>query len=125
MIDDHVLDIVKKVGLEGLHRTQSREIDHNLIMAFVERWRPETHTFHLPHGETTITLQDMKVLLGIPIDGEPIVARINLGWAIECENMLGIVTDGVVLQGQRIQIKWLLQKVDEALPDGAAEVAVH
>ena len=54
MVDDCVLDIVKIVGLEGLHRTPSREIDHNLIMVFVERWRLETHTFHLPHGETMI-----------------------------------------------------------------------
>ena len=54
VVDDRVLDIVKRVGLEGLYRTPSREIDHNLITAFVERWRLETHTFHLPHGETTI-----------------------------------------------------------------------
>ena len=78
MVDDHILDTVKRVGLEGLHRTPSREIDHNLITAFVERWRPETQTFHLPHGETTITLQDVEVLLGIPIDGEAIIGPIDL-----------------------------------------------
>ena len=108
MVDDCVLDIVKIVGLEGLHRTPSREIDHNLIMVFVERWRLETHTFHLPHGETMITSQDVEVLLEIPIDVETIVARTDLVWAAECENMLGIVTNGVVLQGQWIQIKRLL-----------------
>ena len=84
MADDCVLDIVKRVGLEGLHRTPSREIDHNLITAFVERWQPETHTFHLPHGETTITLQDVEVILGIPIDGEAIVGTTDLTWAAEC-----------------------------------------
>ena len=73
MVDDRVLDIVKRVGLEGLYRTPSREIDHNLITTFIERWRPETHTLHLPHGEITITLQDVEVLLGIPITGEAIV----------------------------------------------------
>ena len=66
----------------------------------------------MPRGETTITLQDVKVLFGIPIDGEPIVARPKLVWTTKCENMLGIVINGVVLQGQRIQIKRLLQKVD-------------
>ncbi|KAK9991461.1 hypothetical protein SO802_026446 [Lithocarpus litseifolius] len=70
-----------------------------------------------------ITLQDVEVLFGIPIDGEEIVGTTALEWA--CENMLGVVTNGVVLQGQRIQIKRILQKVDKGLPDGAAEVAVN
>ena len=107
-MDDRVLDIVKKVGLKGLHGTPSREIDHNLITAVIKQWRLETHTFHLPHGETMIMSQDVEVLLEIPIDGETIVARIDLVWAVECENMLEIVTNGVVLQGQWIQIKRLL-----------------
>ena len=102
MVDDCVLDIVKRVGLEGLYRTSSREIDHNLITAFVERWQSETHTFHLPHGEMTITLQDVEVLLGIPIDGEAIVGTTDKVWATECRSMLGINPTGTVLQGQRI-----------------------
>ena len=51
MLDNRVIDIIKLVGLEGLYRAPSREIDHDLISALVERWRLETHTFHLPHGE--------------------------------------------------------------------------
>ena len=104
VVDDRIVDIVKRVGLEGLYRTLCREIDHNLITAFVEQWRPETHTFHLPHGETTITLQDVEVLLGIPIDDEAIVGTIYMTWAAECQSMLGIATNGTVLKGQRIQI---------------------
>ena len=99
MVDDRVVNIVKRVGLEGLYRTSCREIDHNLITAFVKRWRPETHTFHLPHGETTITLQDVEVILGIPIDGEAIVGTIDKIWATECQSMLGISPTGTVLQG--------------------------
>ena len=125
MVDDCVLDIVKRVGLEGLHRTPSREINHNLITAFVKRWQSETHTFHLPHGEMTITLQDVEVLLGIPINGEAIFGTTDLAWAHKFQNMLGIVTNSVVLQGQRIQIKQPLEKVDERLPDGAAEVTMY
>ena len=110
MVDDRVLDIVKRVRLEGLYRTSSREIDHNLITTFVERWRPETHTFHLPHGETMITLQDVEVLLGIPIDGEAIVGKTDLTWAAECQNLLAIATNVVVLKRQRILINKLLEK---------------
>ena len=94
-------------------------------MAFVEQWRLETHTFHLPHGETTITLQDVEVLLGIPIDGEAIVGTTDLKWAAKCQSMLGIATNSTVLKGQRIKIKKLLDKIDQGLPDDVAEVVVH
>ena len=36
MLDDRVIDIIKLVGLEGLCRAPSREIDHGLISALVE-----------------------------------------------------------------------------------------
>ena len=70
MVDDRVIDIIKGVGLEGLLRTPSREIDHGLITALMEQWQPETHTFHIRHGKVTITLQDVEVLLEHPVDGE-------------------------------------------------------
>ena len=94
-------------------------------MAFVKRWQPETHTFHVPHGETMITLQDVEVILGIPIDGEAIVGTTDLKWAAECRSMLGINPTGVVLKGQRILINKLLEKIDQELPDDAAKVVVH
>ena len=73
MQDNRVINIIKLVGLEGLFRAPSKEIDHCLISALVERWRSETHTFHLPHGEMSITLQDVEVLYGLPIEGEVLV----------------------------------------------------
>ncbi|RYR26902.1 hypothetical protein Ahy_B02g061212 isoform B [Arachis hypogaea] len=30
------------------------------------------HTFNLPWGEFTITLEDVAMQLGLPIDGEPV-----------------------------------------------------
>ena len=52
--------------------TETKAINGSLIAALVERWRPETQTFHLPFGEMTVTLQDVSVLWGLPIQGVPI-----------------------------------------------------
>ena len=68
-----MLDIIKLLRLEGLFRAPSRQIDHCLISALVERWRLKTHTFHIPHGEMSITLQDVEVIYGLSIEGEVLV----------------------------------------------------
>ena len=65
------------------------EVDHALITTLVERWRPETHTFHLPHGEMAITLQDIEVMLGVPIDGLPVTRSVKLDWFALCCDLLG------------------------------------
>ncbi|KAH6827913.1 hypothetical protein C2S53_014875 [Perilla frutescens var. hirtella] len=42
------------------------------IEAFVERWHPETNSFHLPFGEMNITLDDVYCLTGLSIEGRPV-----------------------------------------------------
>jgi hypothetical protein len=44
--------------------------DTPLIIAFMDRWRPETHTFHFPVGEMTLSLEDAAMLGGLPCAGE-------------------------------------------------------
>ena len=53
----------------GPERSRRFPFDRSLLTALVDRWRPETHTFHLPFGEMTPTLQDVAMLLGLPIAG--------------------------------------------------------
>ena len=66
------------------------QLDWHLITALVERWRPKTHTFHMPCGECTITLQDVAVQLGLPVDGEPVVGSLLYDWKVLCEDYLGV-----------------------------------
>jgi hypothetical protein len=37
------------------------------LTTLVDRWHVETHSFHLPCGEMTITLEDMAMIIGLPI----------------------------------------------------------
>lgn len=44
-------------------------------MTLVERWRPETHMFHLPCWEVSIKLQNVVVQLELSIDGDAMTGR--------------------------------------------------
>jgi hypothetical protein len=48
------------------------QLDRSLLAALADRWRPETHTCHLPCGGMASTLQDVSYLLGLPIAGEAV-----------------------------------------------------
>jgi hypothetical protein len=39
--------------------------DAPLIAAFMDWWRPETHTFHFPVGEMTLSLEDPAMFGGL------------------------------------------------------------
>ena len=107
------MQYIDSAGLTGLFKVPDMEVDHALIMALVERWRPETHTFHLPYREMGITLQDIEVMLGIPVDGLPVTGRTNLIWSEVCRDLLGHEPPPVIpnsnkstFTGARIKYKW-------------------
>ncbi|XP_058767247.1 protein MAIN-LIKE 1-like [Vicia villosa] len=50
--------------------TRLARVDTHLLSSFVERWHPETSSFHMPLCEMTITLDDVSCLLHVPIRGE-------------------------------------------------------
>ena len=78
------MQYIDAAGLTGSFKVPDMEVDHALITALVEQWCPETHMFHLPHGEMGITLQDIEVMLGIPIDALPVTGRKNYTWNEVC-----------------------------------------
>ncbi|RYR54522.1 hypothetical protein Ahy_A06g029813 isoform B [Arachis hypogaea] len=72
MLDDRIVPYLQMIGLYLLARLNETwfRLDEPLVSAFVERWQPETHTFHMPFRECTITLQDVAYQLGLPIDSQ-------------------------------------------------------
>ncbi|MFQ6651533.1 hypothetical protein Gotur_023821, partial [Gossypium turneri] len=55
---------------------QGCKLDPKLISALIETWKPETHTFHLLCGECTITLEDVNLQLGLPVDGYAVTGSV-------------------------------------------------
>ncbi|QHO35526.1 uncharacterized protein DS421_9g276190 [Arachis hypogaea] len=74
ILHDRILPYLDRANL--LHVAQLNDywfkLDEPLISAFVERWRLETHTFHMPFGECAVTLQDVAYQFGLPIDGHAV-----------------------------------------------------
>ena len=50
------------------------------MTALTERWHSKTLTFHMAHGELTITLQDAGIILGLPVDGFPFIDQKSRQW---------------------------------------------
>ncbi|RYR72591.1 hypothetical protein Ahy_A02g006816 [Arachis hypogaea] len=44
-----------------------------MLTSLIEKWHPNTHTFHLLTSECTITLEDVAIILGLRSDGMPIL----------------------------------------------------
>lgn len=116
-LDPRIMQCIDVAGLTGLFKVPDMEVDHALITALVERWRPETHTFHFPHGEMGITLQDIEVMLGIPVDGLPVTGSTAKKWNVLCRELLGHEPPPVIpnsnkstLTGARIKYIWLDQQ---------------
>ncbi|KAK5771867.1 hypothetical protein PVK06_048121 [Gossypium arboreum] len=81
-------------------------LDPKLINALIKRWRLETHTFYLPCGECTITLEDVQLQLGLPVDGAALTGTVqstDLG-AI-CYDLLGAIPHNIY--GGNIEMGWL------------------
>ena len=66
-------DVLVAMGLWQVSQMEVHDkLYHALITALVERWRPETHTFHMATSEITVTLQDVATIWGLPIRGLPV-----------------------------------------------------
>ncbi|CAN1192909.1 Protein MAIN-LIKE 2, partial [Linum perenne] len=90
-----------------------------LVTALIERWRPETNTFHLIPGEATITLEDVEVLTGLPIDGFPVTVAVDRrDPGVICEELLGARPPAGSCTGQSVKISWVKGMFDR-LPAGA------
>jgi hypothetical protein len=71
MWDEQYAPFIQRAGFLSLARLVTDSLpmmDSVTLTILVDRWRPETHTFHFLCGETRVTPQDIAMILGLPID---------------------------------------------------------
>lgn len=74
-LPDRLKDRVRAMGFGDFMSIIAFRTDRALICALSERWRDETHTFHFPPGEMTITLEDIARCWGLRVTGLPVFSK--------------------------------------------------
>ena len=116
-MDIRIRPYVITTGFYSIYRLGHIAIDWPLITSLAERWRPETHTFHVPVGEMTITLQDITILLGLRIHGPTVTGTCVFDVAALCEECLGVIPPVDAIRGATISLRWLCFQLSTPLPD--------
>ena len=133
-LDPQIARYIIEAGFKGLFKVPGMEVDHALITALVERLHPETHTFHLPHGEMGITLQDIEMMLEVPIDRLPMIGKVKLDWSGLCFELLGHrPLDPIlhphenksILTRARIRVSWFKPRFNGPLATDATDDVVQ
>ncbi|KAE8803440.1 Alpha-L-arabinofuranosidase 1 [Hordeum vulgare] len=52
-------------------------VNHAALTALTDHWRPKTHSFHLACGEMTMTLEDMAMISGLPLNGDAVTGHLD------------------------------------------------
>jgi hypothetical protein len=105
-------------------------MDGPLLSALVDRWRPETQSFHLLCGEMKVSMQDTTMIHGLPLEGLPVNGIIqSAGWRDMVELHIGVrppdADEGdVSKKTSGVNTIWLRQHFT-VCPQGAAEAAVE
>ncbi|XP_012442182.2 protein MAINTENANCE OF MERISTEMS-like [Gossypium raimondii] len=108
------MSYLELAGFGSVALIRSSDLRFDLLSALVERWCPETHTFHFPCGECTVTLEDVALQLGLPIDGSPVTGVSSFtDPAALCYQLLGDSPGEGESYFSGIKFTWLKAKIGQ------------
>jgi hypothetical protein len=92
------------------------------ITMMVDRWRSKSHSFHLSCGEMMVTLEDVAMILGLPIRGRLVTNRVDSAmWHERVASFLGCEPPAKVpgMKGQeaRVHMSWMCEEFQECPQD--------
>jgi hypothetical protein len=107
--DERYTEYIEPLGLlPFIHMVTRRtpSMNPSAITALVDRWRPETHSFHLRTGEMTVTLQDMSMILALPIEGKPLCIDTSCeDWHGKMFDLIGKAPDEIInKRGEKLRV---------------------
>ncbi|RYR13232.1 hypothetical protein Ahy_B04g070341 isoform C [Arachis hypogaea] len=108
--NDRVEDHLRMTGFYHVSQIGIVQCQKALVNALIERWHPDTHTFHLPIGECAVTMEDVALILGLPTDGLPVTGMtISSFDALEAECLLqfGVAPRKDECRSSCIKLTWL------------------
>ena len=99
-------------------------IDHALISALIERWRPETNIILFLYREAITILENVAYIYGLPIDGPPVIGRTYTKRPIieeVCNSLLGKVPKPTDIEGGQLKLTWFHKNFVEAAENASEE----
>ncbi|KAL0912221.1 hypothetical protein M5K25_018183 [Dendrobium thyrsiflorum] len=129
-----MIDQLNQAGFLVANSLQWLHLDMHLLCAVIERWHPETNTFHLHNVEISLTLQDVAVLTGLVVDGLPVTAARDVGglesrwatWTDCCNELLGRAPMDIIDSAAKLKLAWLRDNFKDVPENATAEtVAYH
>ncbi|QHN84540.1 uncharacterized protein DS421_16g529500 [Arachis hypogaea] len=111
--DDRVEAHLRFTGFYHASQIGIVQCQKALVNALVERWHPDTHTFHLPVGECAVTLEDVALIFGLPTDGLPVTGMTISSFEAleaECLHQFWVAPRKSDCRGSCIKLTWLLRK---------------
>ncbi|KAE8809037.1 Cytochrome P450 87A3 [Hordeum vulgare] len=109
--DERYTPYIEMTGLLPFMQLVSRStpnLNAAAVTSLIDRWRSETHSFHLRTGEMTVTLQDVSMITALPIEGKPLcMSTDSEGWR---QKMEALIDDEVIQRYARVYMWYVISR---------------